>query len=110
MSFDARERKEILVTEQQNLKPVSNICVGSGGKSPTPTKLKSINIVLLLLLLFLLSFAPVLLLYLLPETKKTIAFARIRNKAGPKYLSQTMVCHDRVTAVMIVFPHTGFCS
>ena len=89
MSFDGRERKEILlVTEQQNLKPVSNICVGSGGKPPTPPKPKpptppkpkSINILLLLLLLFLLSFAPVLLLYLLPDTKKTIAFARIRTQ------------------------------
>jgi hypothetical protein len=60
----------LLVTEQQNLKPVSNICVGSGGKPPTPPKPKSINILLVLLLLFLLSFAPVLLLCLLPETKK----------------------------------------
>jgi hypothetical protein len=71
MSFDAKERKDILlVTELQNLKPVSNICVGSGGKPPTPPKPKSINILLLLLLLFLLSFTPLLLLYLLPETKK----------------------------------------
>jgi hypothetical protein len=64
----------LLVTEQQNLKPVSNICVGSGGKPPTPPKPESINMPLILL-----SFAPVLLLYLLPETKKTVAFARIRT-------------------------------
>jgi hypothetical protein len=58
MSFDGRERKEILlVTEQQNLKPVSNICVGSGGIPPTHPKPESTNMPLLLLLLILLSFA-----------------------------------------------------
>jgi hypothetical protein len=74
--FDGRERKEkLLVTEQQNLKPVSNICVGSGGKSPTPPKPESINMPLLLLLLFLLSLLPDLLLYLLPETNNGVCKA-----------------------------------